>query len=538
MDPSIHTIKLIVVDDNDSNLLVLKEILERPGVEIITSNDPRKVSDICIKEEISIALIDVKMPEMSGFDLLIQLKSNPLTENVVVILMTGYSMSSEEVYFGLSSGAVDYLFKPLDLHITLAKVNSLLTMIQYQREIQRKNKELEYFQKDLYIALEEARKGKLIKENFLANMSHEIRTPLNAIVGITNLLKTSHLDAGQRKMIKLMDFSSDALLGIVNDVLENFQMDAGKIKIDLVNTDINTLFETVGETLKPLAEEKGLTLNYEILGETPSSIKADPLRLKQILINLINNAIKFTPSGTIEISLRALTIGAHDAKLQFMVKDSGMGIPESSLSQIFKRFEQVQDKTWQKFGGTGLGLSIVKRLVELMRGKMEVSSVVGVGTTFLFTSSFELSDPEFVRQQISDKIASVELADFINVSVLLVEDNVINQFVAVRMLQGWNVKVDTALNGLEAFEKLMAKNYDLVLMDTHMPVMNGIDATRKIRNELNGSKSNIPIISFSASVIEHEKLEALNAGVDDFLEKPFQPESLHKKIKRFMRKPK
>lgn len=532
MTSSLNPINIIIVDDNISNLAILKEVLQRPDVNIISSSIPTEVEALCIEEEISIALIDVKMPEMSGFELLNQLKSNPLTENVVVILMTGYSMSTEEVFLGLSSGAVDYLFKPLDLHITNAKVNSLLTLINYQRDIEQKNKELEHFQHDLFQAVEEAKKGKAIKENFLANMSHEIRTPLNAIVGITNLLKASDLNAQQQKMIQLMDFSSNALLGIVNDILESFQIDAGKVILHLVNTDVAALFENVGETMQPLAIEKGLMLNYEIIGSVPTSIIADPLRLKQILMNLINNAIKFTPTGKIEVSLGAVPLSDAEAQLTFAVKDTGLGIPEKAIDLIFERFEQVEDKTWQKFGGTGLGLSIVKRLSELMGGQITIQSTENVGTTFSFIAPFKISQQvaEEPENNVTRSLASLD--KFNSVRVLLAEDNVINQFVAVRMLQSWNIEVTVALNGLEAFHKVSVEDFDLILMDTHMPVMNGIEATRKIREELNAAKNNIPIISFSASVIAHEKQEALDAGVDDFLEKPFNPQVLHDKIAR------
>jgi signal transduction histidine kinase len=532
----LNPINIIIVDDNVSNLEILKDVLERPEVRIISCNIPAEVVQICIAEEISIALIDVKMPGMSGFDVLNALKRNPLTENVVVILMTGYSMSTDEVFLGLSSGAVDYLFKPLDLHITNAKVNSLLTLINYQRDIEQKNKELEDFQLDLYEAVEEAKKGKAIKENFLANMSHEIRTPLNAIVGITNLLKASELNEQQQKMIQLMDFSSNALLGIVNDILESFQIDAGKVTLNRDSTDVAALFVNVGETMQPLAIEKGLMLTYEIIGAVPSSIIADALRLKQILMNLINNAIKFTPVGRIEVILEALQTSPMQVQLAFKIRDTGLGIPEAAIGQIFDRFEQVEDKTWQKFGGTGLGLSIVKRLSELMGGKIDIESEVNSGTTFTFTAPFELSQqvPEEESNKLTTSLAS--LAQFNGVRVLLAEDNVINQFVAVRMLQSWNVEVVVALNGLEAFHKVAAEDFDLILMDTHMPVMNGMDATRKIRNELDASKNNIPIISFSASVIEHERQEALDAGVDDFLEKPFNPQVLHDKILKAIKK--
>jgi len=530
MSLSQNPVNILLVDDNVSNLIILKEVLDRPDANIITCNIPADVIDLCIKEDISIALIDVKMPGLSGFELLNLIKQNPLTENVVVILMTGYSMSSEEVFLGLSSGAVDYLFKPLDMHITNAKITSLLTLVNYQREVEKKNKELEFYQKDLFQAVEEAKKGKEIKENFLANMSHEIRTPLNAIVGITNLLKTSELDDQQKEMIRLMDFSSHALLGIVNDVLESFQIDAGKINLDLTDIDVTALFISVTDTMRPLAVEKGLLLHHDIIGEVPAWVKADALRLNQILMNLINNAIKFTVAGQVVVTLKVGEVNDGRTALEFTVKDSGLGIPESAIKEIFERFEQVQDKSWQKFGGTGLGLSIVKRLAELMGGSIKVNSVLGEGTSFIFTALFEHANELFIKPALQDSPPAEELSDLKHVRVLLVEDNVINQFVAIRILQRWNVKVDCALNGLEAFHKVAAQEYDLVLMDTHMPVMNGIESTRKIRTELPEGKNNIPIISFSASVIEHEQQEARNAGVNDFLEKPFHPQILHQKI--------
>ncbi|MDO7744637.1 MAG: response regulator, partial [Pedobacter sp.] len=328
MSLSQNSVNILLVDDNVSNLTILKEVLDRPDANIITCNIPTDVIDLCVKEDISIALIDVKMPGLSGFELLSLIKQNPLTENVVVILMTGYSMSSEEVFLGLSSGAVDYLFKPLDMHITNAKITSLLTLVNYQREVEKKNKELEFYQKDLFQAVEEAKKGKEIKENFLANMSHEIRTPLNAIVGITNLLKTSELDDQQKEMIRLMDFSSHALLGIVNDVLESFQIDAGKINLDLTDIDVTALFMSVTDTMRPLAVEKGLLLHHNIIGEVPAWVKADALRLNQILMNLINNAIKFTVAGQVEVTLKVGEKNDGRTALEFTVKDSGLGIPE------------------------------------------------------------------------------------------------------------------------------------------------------------------------------------------------------------------
>jgi CheY-like chemotaxis protein len=217
--------------------------------------------------------------------------------------------------------------------------------------------------------------------------------------------------------------------------------------------------------------------------------------------------------------------------LEFSVKDSGMGIPKSSLDRIFTRFEQVEDKTWRTFGGTGLGLSIVKRLVELMGGTLNVESKLGVGTTFTFTNWFQLADKIRRPQQ---KNHLYDFPKFANDTVLLAEDNAASTYVIVEMLKKWNIDVDVAANGWEAVEKFKKNNYNLILMDTHMPIMNGNEATMKIRGEVNDSRKDIPILSFSASVIEKEKDEAKKAGADDFIEKPFEPKTLYDKIRKMI----
>jgi signal transduction histidine kinase len=527
-------VNLLIVDDKPDNIIALEMSLEQDGLNIFTTKSPKSVLQICIDNDISIALIDVHMPVMDGFELLDQLKKNPLTEHILVILITGYSMDSEYVVKGLNKGAVDYLFKPLDLYITIAKVNSLITLVNYQKEINKKNKELENYQQELFKAIEQTEKSKIVKENFLANMSHEIRTPLNAIIGLTSLLVETALTDDQQEMLELMEFSSKSLLGIVNDILESAQIDAGKIEIKRSKTDIINLIQTVCDLTMPMANEKGLKLVYDIGEDVPVMIMADSLRLNQILMNLINNAIKFTHAGTINISLKLLEKKGDEVKLEFAVKDSGVGIPESSIDNIFTRFEQIEDKTWQKFGGTGLGLSIVKRLIELKGGTLKVESTVGVGTTFIFTNTYHELAENKKLSSLKKQIADLPKLD--DVLILLAEDNSVNQFIALKMLKEWNAKVDIAFNGLEAFEKLKTNNYNLVLMDTHMPVMDGIEATKKIRAEMTGFKKDIPIVSFSASVLEREISEAKDAGADDFIGKPFEPKILNSKIHKLLDK--
>jgi len=404
----------------------------------------------------------------------------------------------------------------------------LITLVNYQREINKKNRELKNYQEELLKAIEQIEKSKIIKENFLANMSHEIRTPLNAIIGLTSLLVETILTDEQQEMVELMEYSSRSLLGIVNDILESAQIDAGKIVIKRAKTNIINLIQAVCDLNMPMANEKGLKLVFEFGADVPTMIMADSLRLHQILMNLVNNAVKFTHSGIVSVSLKQLEKNDDNVLLEFIVKDSGVGIPESSIDKIFTRFEQIEDKTWQKFGGTGLGLSIVKRLIELKGGRLKVESTIGVGTSFVFTNTYQVvqEGKEFnlLKKQVSN------LPKFDNISVLLAEDNAANQFVALKMLEEWNIKVDTAINGLEAFEKLKKDNFNLVLMDIHMPVMDGNEATRKIRNELTGYKKDVPIVSFSASVLEKERNEAKNAGADDFIGKPFEPKILNSKI--------
>jgi signal transduction histidine kinase len=498
----IENINLLIVDDKAYNVSALESALETDGLKIYTATAPKNALQICIDNDISIAVIDEKMPEMDGFELLDAIKNNPKTEHIVVVLITGNPMNTVNILKGLNKGAVDYFFKPLDLYILKAKINSLIMLVNHQREIEKKNKELESYQNELFKVVEETEKNKVLKENFLSNMSHEIRTPLNAIVGLISLLEDTALSDEQQEMINLMELSSKSLLGIVNDILESAKINAGKTEVIAANTDIINLVQNICNLARPMAREKGLAMLCDLDRKVPDLIMADELRLNQVLTNLINNAIKFTSTGEVTLGLKMLKKRGENVLLEFSVKDSGMGIPKSSLDRIFTRFEQVEDKTWRTFGGTGLGLSIVKRLVELMGGTLNVESKLGVGTTFTFTNWFQLADKIRRPQQ---KNHLYDFPKFANDTVLLAEDNAASTYVIVEMLKKWNIDV-----------------------------MNGNEATMKIRGEVNDSRKDIPILSFSASVIEKEKDEAKKAGADDFIEKPFEPKTLYDKIRKMI----
>ncbi|MBC7913165.1 MAG: response regulator [Pyrinomonadaceae bacterium] len=523
-------INILIVDDRIENIIALEALIQRDDVKIITTTSPNEALMLCWKNEISIALVDVQMPEMDGFELVDIIKSNPKTKDILVVFVTAISTETKYAVKGLETGAVDYLYKPLDPYITNAKVDSLINLVRTQLEIKNKNVELERYQEELIIARDQAEKGKKIKERFLANMSHEIRTPLNGILGLAHLLKNTDLDAEQTRMLDLLKLSSEALLGVINDILDISKIEAGKFKIVRTETNVSNLCKSVVDLLKYKAEEKGIDITVKIDDQMPHLIIADSMRLNQILLNLLSNAIKFTDKGAIVLGLSIVEAAEGKVKLKFSVQDSGIGIPEDKIDKIFESFEQADDDTDHKYGGTGLGLSIVKKLVELKGGELNVTSEFGKGSTFSFVNWYDIA----ANQKQVTRVNPADLAKFDNVSVLVAEDNTINQFMIKKILTSWNLKVTIVENGELALESLKNTSFDIILMDTHMPVMGGFETTRKIRAEMPEGVNNIPIISLSAAVLEEELQEALDAGVNDIVSKPFDLSVLHHKIQKLV----
>jgi signal transduction histidine kinase len=525
-------INILIVDDRPENIIALEALLERDDVNLISTTLPNEALRLAWEKDIAIALVDVQMPEMDGFELVEILKSNPRTKDILVIFVTAISTDTKYAVKGLNAGAVDYLYKPLNPFVTSAKVDSFIQFVRTQRDIINKNKELELYQKELIKAKELAEQGKKIKENFLANMSHEIRTPINGIIGIANLLEKTELTEEQREMISLLEISSNSLLGVINDILDLSKIEAGKFKINRAPTNIAVLCRSVIDLLRIRAKEKHLELITDFDPQIPKNIEADSLRLNQILMNLIGNAIKFTSEGCVTLKIEVIGRKANTVQLRFSVTDTGIGIPANKIDKIFETFEQADDSTTLNFGGTGLGLSIVKNLAELKGGELTVSSEESRGSTFCFTNWYEaLPDEAGIANRAPEKLLPFE-----NVNILVAEDNPINKFLIVKILKGWNIDADVVENGQEALDKLKSNDYDLILMDTFMPVMNGLEATKLIREDYVPGKKNIPLITFSAAVMENDKKAALAAGADDVLSKPFELAVLHQKIAQFTAK--
>jgi CheY-like chemotaxis protein len=332
-------------------------------------------------------------------------------------------------------------------------------------------------------------------------------------------------------MLDLLETSSRSLLGVINDVLDISKIEAGKFNIVRTPNNIYDLIKSVFDLLKFRADESNIEFLLEIDSNVPENLMVDSLRLNQILMNLLSNAIKFTPRGYVKLKVSILQKHNDKVKLKYSIEDSGIGVPADRLNKIFESFEQAEEDTGSKYGGTGLGLTIVKKLAELKGGKLEVSSELGKGSIFNFINWYTIAVKP--TEKISDK-PDKALTPFNNKSVLVAEDNMVNQFMLSKILKDWNIDVEMVDNGRKAIDKLNAKNYDLILMDTHMPEMNGYETARTIRVDFEEPKRSIPIISLSASSFDHEQEEALSAGMNDVLAKPFQPYQLHEKISRLL----
>ncbi len=376
-------------------------------------------------------------------------------------------------------------------------------------------------EKDLRHAMDEAKAANSAKSIFLANMSHEIRTPLNAVIGLSRLMRDTHLSAEQKLLNEKLLISGENLLVIINEILDFSKIEAGRIEIENIPFNPETVLKRVYSFLSPAAEEKTIILSASMDRAFPKAVVGDPNRLQQVLINLVNNAIKFTSAGSVNLSCTCTGEAGGKAEFMFSVSDTGIGISEENLKNIFEKFKQEDESVTRIYGGTGLGLAISRQLVGLMGGDLKVESEKGSGSRFFFTLEFETTDAA-VLAEVNRKIR-IDQKALRGKHILVVEDNEFNQFIARSILEKWNIRTELASNGQEAIEKVGSGKYDLILMDMQMPIMDGFTAARIIRDDL---KLVTPVIALTAFATKEAVARTLEAGMSGYITKPFDEETL------------
>ncbi len=512
-------IKLLVVDDSRLNLSQLELLLSEENYSITTITKGRDALKLAAKEPFDLMLLDVIMPDMDGFEVCTRMKKNSITSKIPVIFLTGQT-DMESIRKGFQVGAVDYVGKPFNKIELIARVKSHL-------ELKRSREELE-------VAKRSAEEALVYKSEFLANMSHEIRTPINGIIGMSEFLDNTKLDEKQAEYVRIVRSSANSLLNLINDILDFSKLEAGKIELENLDFDFH---EHIEDTLKSMtfkAEEKGLQLKQIIQPDVPQALNGDPTRLRQVLLNLISNALKFSEKGYVTVKVSLLDEFNDKCVVKIEVIDTGIGISPEGKRRLFKSFSQVDASTTRNYGGTGLGLVISKSLSEMMGGKISVESEEGKGSNFWFTIKMGISKMEHVEKLRLEE-STTDDHQMKKLMILLAEDNLINQKVASIHLEKLGHTVQVANNGLVAFDAFKSGNFDLVFMDVQMPEADGYESTGLIRNyeRKDSTKKRIPIIAMTANAMKGDKEKCIEAGMDDYISKPFTARALKEILSKY-----
>jgi len=519
-----------------STLFIISDLAESGGILASALGDEYNITTASLSEVVSrteiptadpvdLILLDVTLATNAAITICHFLQENPVTAHIPVIMLAVQN-SEQYILESFAAGISDYIIKPYKLAIVKVRVSAQLTMIHLQKQAEAANQ---------------------AKSRFLANMSHEIRTPMNGILGMTRMALETDLNSNQRLLLNNVMGAADNLLDLLNDILDFSKIEAGEMRLTSEEFDLMMFLDNLLSGLRILAEEKGLTFsNKTVPGTIPDAIRTDKLKLRQILTNLLGNAIKFTSQGEVSLDVTSEEEKEGFLNLHFIISDSGIGISPIERNNIFDDFSQADSSTVRNFGGTGLGLAISRQLVELMGGTIRFDSIEGQGSTFHVEIKVAAA-----QHTVGNNFEAKEQSRHNNLSILLVEDNIFNQQVAQFVLEKDSQHVEIAENGMKALEKLAKQDFDLIFMDIQMPEMDGLVATAVIRKCENGQDTKglpqllvrelkkrlvhrrIPIIAMTANTTEDDHQKCLDAGMNNFLTKPFMPEDIYALLDSF-----